>query len=41
VECRDESRKDLYAQRHGDPALTERLEAWRQAQTDGVAETPE
>ena len=24
-----------------DPELAERLEAWRQAQTDGVAETPE
>jgi len=26
---------------NGDPALAERLDAWRQAQTDGVAETPE
>ena len=25
----------------GDPALAERLEDWRQRQTDGVAETPE
>jgi 5-(carboxyamino)imidazole ribonucleotide mutase len=25
---------------NGDPALAERLDAWRQAQTDGVAETP-
>jgi 5-(carboxyamino)imidazole ribonucleotide mutase len=25
----------------GDPALAERLDAWRQAQTDGVAEAPE
>jgi len=26
---------------NGDPALAERLEAWRRAQTDGVAEAPE
>jgi 5-(carboxyamino)imidazole ribonucleotide mutase len=26
---------------NGDPALAERLDAWRQAQTDGVAEHPE
>jgi 5-(carboxyamino)imidazole ribonucleotide mutase len=26
---------------NGDPALAERLDAWRQAQTDGVAEQPE
>jgi 5-(carboxyamino)imidazole ribonucleotide mutase len=26
---------------NGDAALAERLETWRQAQTDGVAETPE
>ena len=26
---------------NGDPALADRLDAWRQAQTDGVAEQPE
>jgi 5-(carboxyamino)imidazole ribonucleotide mutase len=26
---------------NGDPALAGRLDAWRQAQIDGVAETPE